>query len=137
MKLLIASKEDKASIASKLSEFNFSKLPMMQSRKYIDMSMVVKDGDTLIGGADAYLYNWNVLFIEMLFVEESYRKSGIGSKIINAVEEQARKQGATLAHLTTYDFQAKGFYEKHGYETFGILDGYPDGHKRFFMRKFL
>ena len=48
-----------------------------------------------------------------------------------------KKLGATLAHLDTFDFQAKDFYLKHGYEVFGILDDCPKGHKRYYMKKVL
>ena len=47
----------------------------------------------------------------------------------------------TLCHVlrdlapNTFDFQAPGFYEKLGFEVFGVLADYPPGHKRFFMVK--
>jgi len=37
--------------------------------------------------------------------------------------------------LDTFDFQAKDFYTKQGYEVFGILDNCPEGHKRYYMKK--
>lgn len=42
-----------------------------------------------------------------------------------------------LSHiiLDTFDFQAKNFYIKQGYEIFGILDNCPEGHKRYYMKK--
>ena len=42
-----------------------------------------------------------------------------------------------LIHLDTFDFQAKDFYLKHGYEVFGVLDDCPKGHKRYYMKKVL
>ena len=38
--------------------------------------------------------------------------------LLNKVESEAKAIGATLAHLDTFDFQAKDFYIKHGYEVF-------------------
>jgi hypothetical protein len=38
-------------------------------------------------------------------------------------------------HLDTFDFQAKDFYVKHGYEVFGVLEDCPEGHVRYFMKK--
>jgi hypothetical protein len=35
------------------------------------------------------------------------------------------------------DFQAAGFYERHGYSVFGVLDDMPLGHKRFFLKRAL
>lgn len=51
-------------------------------------------------------------------------------------EEEALRRGAALAHLDTFDFQARGFYERAGYEVFGTLD-YPTGVRRFYMCKAL
>ncbi len=39
------------------------------------------------------------------------------------------------AHLDTFSFQARGFYEALGYEVFGRLEEYPPGHERYFLRK--
>jgi hypothetical protein len=39
--------------------------------------------------------------------------------------------------LDTFDFQVKAFYEKLGYELFGILDDCPPGHRRYFLKKAL
>ncbi|WP_202127900.1 hypothetical protein [Clostridium sp. C2-6-12] len=40
-----------------------------------------------------------------------------------------------LLHLDTFDFQAKDFYLKHGYEVFGVLDDCPMEHKRYYMKR--
>ena len=42
--------------------------------------------------------------------------------------------GLAGAWLDTFSFQARGFYEKLGYEEFGRLD-YPPDHHRHFMQK--
>ena len=44
-------------------------------------------------------------------------------------------EGVMDAWLDTYDFQARPFYERHGYEMFAELDDLPGGHRRWFMRK--
>jgi hypothetical protein len=41
------------------------------------------------------------------------------------------------AWLETYSFQARPFYERHGYTVFGVLDNHPIGHQRYFMQKAL
>jgi len=50
-------------------------------------------------------------------------------------ETIAREAGCTGIWLDTYEFQARGFYEKLGYTLFGTLDDYPVGQRRFFMQK--
>ncbi len=46
-------------------------------------------------------------------------------------------RGCTYAHLNTFSYQARPFYEKRGYEVFAELDDYPKGHQRVFMKKCL
>jgi len=53
------------------------------------------------------------------------------------MEHAAKERGCTAAHLDTFSFQARPFYESLGYEVFGTLDDYPQGHQRFFMKKTL
>lgn len=37
--------------------------------------------------------------------------------------------------LETFSFQAPEFYRKLGYQAFGVIDGYADGHQKIFMQK--
>jgi hypothetical protein len=37
--------------------------------------------------------------------------------------------------LTTFDYQAKDFYMKQGYEIFGVLENCPPNHNLYFLRK--
>jgi len=39
--------------------------------------------------------------------------------------------------LDTFEFQARGFYERIGSTCFGELNDYPVGSARYFMRKVL
>ena len=50
-------------------------------------------------------------------------------------EAEAVVRGCHGAWLDTFDFQARGFYEKLGYTCFAELPEYPIGHSRFFMKK--
>jgi GNAT superfamily N-acetyltransferase len=61
------------------------------------------------------------LFVELLFVAESDRGHGLGSRLLTLLEDAAQEQGCAGAWLNTYDFQAPGFFEKNGYEQFGEL----------------
>jgi epoxide hydrolase-like predicted phosphatase len=90
----------------------------------------------LIGGAYGYV-NWNWLFINLVWLPDTTRGHGHGRRVIRALEEAARERGCTHAHLDTFSFQARGFYERLGYEVFSILEDYPRGHRRFFMKKVL
>lgn len=133
--LIRGSTEDRDYLDDKIIEFNSKKVPFTQAEKFIYIDYVIKDKDIIVGGITAVLYCWNCLYINVLWVDEKYRHSGYGSELLEKVESEAIKQGCYLSHLDTFDFQAKDFYLKNGYEVFGVLDNCPPGHSRFYLRK--
>jgi GNAT superfamily N-acetyltransferase len=80
-------------------------------------------------------FDW--LYVELLFVPEPLRGRGIGTDLLQRAEAEALVRGCHGAWLDTFEFQARGFYERLGYRSFGELENYPDDSKRYFMRKAL
>ena len=78
-------------------------------------------------------YGW--LTVETLWVDVNHRGQELGSRLISDAEQLGRERGCQGAHLTTYSFQAPEFYERHGYERFGELHGYPGDQSLVFLRK--
>ena len=50
-------------------------------------------------------------------------------------EEVARNRGCRMSYVDTFDFQAKGFYEKLGYNVYGSMEGYLGKYTRFYLQK--
>jgi GNAT superfamily N-acetyltransferase len=93
------------------------------------------DRGNTIGGLSGYMeYGW--LFVELLFVPESLRGRGVGTELMRRAEAEAVTRGCHSVWLDTFEFQARGFYERLGYTCFGELTNYPVG-SRFFMSKTL
>lgn len=122
-------------IDEKLFSFNKQCVPASQIPEVINKNYIIKENDIIVGGICADIYTWKILYISLLFVEESYRNKKIGSLLIKKVEDEARTIGVKLAHTDTFDFQAKDFYLKMGYEIFGTLEDCPEGHKRYYLKK--
>ena len=101
------------------------------------LAVLVHDPDgRIVGGAWGHTgFQW--LFIQLLVVPAEARGQGLGTQIMQRVETEALARGCVGAWLDTFEFQARGFYEKLGYECFGQIDGYPPGFSRFFMKKTL
>lgn len=137
MDIISATAEERDYIDDKIDEFNAQHVPCPIPDRFIPLNYVVKNGDLIIGGINSTLYWKQCLFVSILWVEESYRNKNIGSELLKKAEETARQSGCSLAHLDTFDFQAKDFYLKHGYTIFGELDNCPIGHKRYFLKKLL
>lgn len=87
-----------------------------------------------VGGTTANVFGgW--VYIALLWVEESLRNQGYGTQLINRLEREAMKLGCRYAHVDTYSFEARPFYERLGYEVFGVLEDYPAGHCKYFLKK--
>lgn len=129
--LMQAAPEDVEQLCTSLQKFNrpFTAGPESELR------MVARDAaGALLGGilADVAL-GW--LEIHVLWVEPAQRSTGLGSALLEACERHARELGAHATRLDTFDWQAEGFYARHGYEVFARLGDYPPGHERVFMSK--
>lgn len=122
----------RAAILKPLTEFNAeSGFPPDPQPIVITLT---DDAGAIIGGVWAKtVYDW--LYVEYLVVPEAVRGGGHGSRLLATAERIAIDRGCVGAWLTTFPFQAKGFYEKLGYEVFGTLERSPRDNLRIFMRK--
>ncbi len=75
--------------------------------------------------------------VDFLWVDERCRGRGLGKQLLERVESLAREKQCRLVCLNTYSFQAPGFYEKMGYEVFGVLERCLDEHTQYFFKKML
>ena len=124
---------DRTAILDALIDYNDSRVGPSQLNP---LAILLRDPETgePIGGLYSYvLYDW--LYIELLIVPEALRGRGLGSELVRKVESVAVERGCIGVWLNTFSFQARGFYEKLGYEVFGVLDDNPHGSQRFFLRK--
>ncbi|AJD27595.1 GNAT family N-acetyltransferase [Clostridium botulinum] len=131
-----SSEEEADLIVDRIVEYNLSKVPAKQEVPLLCINRVIEDTNgEIIAGILSKMYCWNCIYIDVLWIKEEYRKDGLGTKLLKEVEKIAKEKDCHLIHLDTFDFQAKDFYIKHGYEIFGILDQCPENHKRYFMKK--
>ena len=108
----------------------------MGKQKYKRFAISLKQGDEIVGGIVGEVWT-AVLFIQLFWMEQKFRKKGFGGKLIKAIEDEARRFGATRAYLDTMSFQAPSFYRANGYEEFGSIEGYPGGVTRHWFTKAL
>lgn len=131
----IPTDEESEIINTKIDEFNGQQLSYSGNVE-VFKNYIIKHNDQIIAGIKSVFYLQSCLAVNVLFVDEKYRLQKLGSALLTKVETEAKAQGCKLVHLDTFDFQAKGFYLKHGYEVFGTLDDCPTkGHTRYYMRK--
>jgi len=75
--------------------------------------------------------------VRQFWVEQSRRGRGLGTRLFQAAEQEARRRGCTQIVLMTFSFQAPSFYERHGFETLATIEEHPRGHRNLLMRKVL
>ena len=97
-------------------------------------NFIVCDNDKLVGGAVGFVeYNW--YFLDLLYIDEEYRSQMIGTKLIKQIEEYAKEEKLTGIRMETWDFQARGFYEKNGYKVFAEIKDCPPTTICYFLKK--
>ena len=97
-------------------------------------SVFAKLDDNIIGGAICY-QDENSIYIDLLWVNEDERLSGIGTKVLALAEKEGIKRGAKFSTLDTFDFQAEESYQKNGYTRLGVIPSYLGKHDKIFLRK--
>ncbi|MEP6732975.1 MAG: GNAT family N-acetyltransferase [bacterium] len=118
-----------------LRAFNGAQLGRDATPQPISVFVRDKNGAVVGGLIGQMLWNW--LYVDKLWLPDSFRSTGVGGDVLAAAEERAIARGCRWAHLQTLGFQALPFYERRGYTVFGVLDGYPPTSKRYYLRKSL
>ena len=121
MNIYESSKEERDLLDSKLVAFNKVNVPFQQNEDWINLSHVLKDSTgQVIAGINTTLYCWNVMHVDILYVDVEHRGKGYGRLLLEKAESKARGQGGYLSHLDTFDWQAKDFYQRLGYSVLGV-----------------
>jgi GNAT superfamily N-acetyltransferase len=105
-------------------------------QKYKRLAVSLRERGKIVGGIVGEVWT-SVLFIQLFWIEETLRGKDYGTKLIGAIEDEARRFGATRSYVDTMSFQAPGFYRSCGYKEFGSIDGYPGGVTRHWLTKSL
>ena len=115
-----------------LNEFNFATTGIRDGK---ELAIFERDSH---GRMVAGLYGWTwggTCEIDMLWLDESLRRGGKGSVMLEAAEAEARRRGCTQMVLGSHGFQAPGFYLKHGYDLVATIEDYPRGSNDNWFRK--
>lgn len=122
---------DIGEIHEMLKEYN---LVHREASENVPIGVFLEDDNRKLAGLTGESFgNW--LCIRFLFVSEQLRGKGIGSKLLEAAEREAKQRGCKYAFVDTFSFQAPAFYKKHGYQEVFTLEEYPYTGKRHYYTK--
>ena len=122
--LLIGDGDDDldARLDAGLDAYNLQAMGLDDRRK-ITVRVDDPDGE-LIGGLRGWTWG-TCAGISMLWVREDARRDGWGRRLVAAAEQVARERGCTQVIVSSFTFQAPGFYERCGFVETGRIEGLP------------
>jgi ribosomal protein S18 acetylase RimI-like enzyme len=123
--------EESDRIIDPLIAFNEAQVGKPRNKKEFVFSVQSKTGE-FVGGLLGFTH-FNHFFVSAIFVDQEFRREGIGRELIRRAEALALEHGCDNIYLDTFDFQAPGFYKKLGFKVFGTLNDYPAGHQRVYL----
>ena len=83
---------------------------------YKPFAFLAKEDDKIVGIITGHSYYEEVHIGDLVIIEE-YRHKNIGSQLVQAVEEKFKGKGFNNINLSTFEFEALGFYKKCGYKV--------------------
>ncbi len=123
----------KAAIGNRLSAYNAA---VASPDTHLPLAILIRDkaDGQIIGGLSGHsFYDW--LYVNLFFIPDSLRGENLGTRLLAQAEDIARARGCTGIWLDTFEFQARGFYEKQGFTVFGTVPDHPKGFSRYFLQK--
>jgi GNAT superfamily N-acetyltransferase len=85
---------------------------------------IFDDSEELVAGMSGW--TWGMAAgIGLTWVRETSRGAGLGARLLAAFEAEARSRGCAHIFVTSFTFQAPGFYERHGYRELFRWQGVP------------
>ena len=106
-----------------------------EPRNYTPLTILLRTAEEQIVGGLRGNTVWGWLFVSQLWVAEDLRGQDYGTKLMEAAEREARARDCHAAYVDTFSFLALDFYQKLGYTVFGMLEDFPKGHTRYFLKK--
>ncbi|MDE8603387.1 GNAT family N-acetyltransferase [Marinomonas sp. RSW2] len=116
----------------KIDDFNWANWEVNE-RVPLAVQIKSEQGEVIAGAAARTFGDW--LLLDTLWVSDELRGQNIGSDILKEIEASGKKRGCIKCLLNTLNFQAMPFYEKYGYKTEWVQQGYPKTGCKYFMVK--
>ena len=132
MTIIDLTEEQAEDIEERLEDFDESYITYKMDG---EIQIGIEDDGKLVAGLDACITNFKILYVSTVFVDEEYRRKGLGARLMREMEKRAAAMGANMIRLDTYDWQGKEFYETLGYECVGHYDNKEDGFSEYFYLK--
>ena len=126
--------------AEHIWEKAFEAMPVAENAREEQLVFkVTDDRGAIVGGCVLDIDETKTAEFDRLWVDERYRRQGIGSALIRAAEQAAREKDChTLVNAYTFEFQAaRRLFEGQGFRLIGTVRDWPRGHESYTLVKSL
>jgi len=121
-----------AELRDAIHEFNFAATGYRDGRS---LSCFLRSDDgTLVAGIDGFTWG-GYARVDYLWVAEHARGQGLGTRLLDAAEAEARRRGCGTIVLDTHSFQAPDLYRARGYTEIGTTVDTPRGYTQTLFQK--
>lgn len=128
------SKEEELFARDRLTEHGE---PFAGPRNTSEINLALRDANGELRGALHGTIMWRWLHVSVLWVAGEQRGRGHGAALLASAETIARERKCKYAKLHTFSFQARPFYEAHGYRVISETSDFPEGHVQYLLVKAL
>ena len=121
-----------ATVDAGLDEYNIAGAPLDDVRSLHVIAQT--PNGSVIGGAIGRTWG-QCCELQQLWVSPELRSKGIGSRLMDAFEQEAQNRACLLVYLDTFSFQAPVFYQARGYREVLRTTGFTGGVAKLTMHK--
>ena len=116
-----------------LDKFNAAATPGVAAAE--ELTVRAEQEGELVAGISGWTWG-QAAGIGMTWVREDHRGAGVATSAMSAFESEAKNRGCTHVFVTSFTFQAPGFYQRLGYREISRWESVPTaGRDDVHMRK--
>jgi GNAT superfamily N-acetyltransferase len=128
-----ATEANVAAVREPLRRFEASVLPADNPRQVVAFAR--DSGMDIVGGVIAHTYH-RTLIIDDLWVREDLRRQGLGTRLVQCAEDEAKRLDCCMAMTGTFEsLGARPFFERIGYRVVSTSRDTPRGHTGYWFHK--
>ena len=119
-------------LEERIYEHNSTKVGKTDGRFF---AKTIRDSDkNIIAGISGWTWA-DACEITLLWVGDECRNQGFGKQLLEAAEEEAKRNNCKVILLRSFAFQAPSFYEKHDYKIEFVTKDFPPGYDYYCLIK--
>ncbi|MCW8399688.1 GNAT family N-acetyltransferase [Legionella sp. PATHC038] len=119
-------------IYENLKKFNESIIGNYEAKPFIIHAQT--EGLEVLGGIKGDIFG-KLCRVFTVWIHEQYRRQGLGRELFEQLDVFAKENHCQMIQLDTAEFQAKGFYQKLGYQVIATLPDNFMGYTSYILRK--